>query len=135
MKQLVNIHYIAREMEASGHLISNLAPEGAGLENFYQLSIPEREWPQLAEEILENSSSGTVLRFFGVPICLLGKAYTHSNDLYFDARLTVERIRIPSTGLGWCAVRSYSPVRERTYTSKCESCPYRNICGGFVNKP
>ncbi len=134
--ELVRIHEMASNMGALAHLISNLAPEGLGLVNFYDLSIPDDDWPTLAEALLEASQAGsTVLRFFGVPICLLGNAYTHSNDLYFDPRLTVERIRMPDGSLGWCAVRSFNPVRERIYTYKCKGCAYEHICGGFVKKP
>lgn len=129
--QIPAIVALAAAKGVDGILVSNLAPEGMGLESYGDLSIRLGQWPAIAAEA-KQAVAGTksVLRFFGIPMCALGSARTMSNDLYFDPRLTVERIRIPGKGIGIVAVRSFNPHRERSYTPACASCGYRNMCGG-----
>ena len=129
--QIPAIVALAADRGVEGILVSNLAPEGMGLESYGDLSIRLGQWSSIAAEAKKAIAGTTsVLRFFGVPMCALGNARTMSNDLYFDPRLTIERIRIPGKGLGIVAVRSFNPHRERSYTPACASCGYRNMCGG-----
>ena len=134
-EQIPDIVARAAKGGVEGILISNLAPEGTGLDQYTDLSVRLDQWPAIATAA-KKAVAGTsaVLRFFGVPVCALGSARTMSNDLYFDPRLTVERIRIPGRGPGIVAVRSFNPHRERSYTQACEDCGYRRMCGGVFSQ-
>ena len=70
-----------------------------------------------------------VLRFFGVPMCLLGEQWTCSNDLHWDPRVTVEWQSAPGK-VAYTGIYSWAPNRKRAYAPQCASCRRRDVCMG-----
>ena len=116
-------------------LLSNVAPEGAALACFERLAVPLEWWRESAAGLVAlGDRSGVRVRFFGLPICALGDARVRSNDLYYDARVTVERARGPRDGVRLSHVITRYPRRGRRWTRRCRTCRYREVCGGVFRK-
>jgi MoaA/NifB/PqqE/SkfB family radical SAM enzyme len=112
-------------------LVSSVAPEGAALRRYRQLVVPLERWRDLAPEaVARGDDAGVRLRFFGLPLCALGDARVRSNDLYYDARVTVERSRGPRGSVRLGHVVTRYPRRGRRWTRRCRPCRYREVCGG-----
>ncbi len=115
-------------------LVSNLAPEGRGGRNFESLTVPLARWrtliPNLARVV---EGSGTVLRFFGLPLCVFGGRRELSNDLHWSPRVTLERgLRRGRPVL--VEVKSAAPTRRRRRTAACRSCAMIGRCPGVFEE-
>jgi len=124
---------LARDLGASLIVVSNVSPEGAGLDRFGELAVPLEE---LAEVLpgLPDLVPGVLVRFFGVPQCVLGgRASIHSNDLYWDPRVTVEWS--DAGGVPFldelCAM---APDRKRVHVPRCAGCLNEGICMGVFDE-
>jgi len=112
-------------------LVSSVAPEGAALRRYPELAVPLARWRALAPALVaDGDRAGVRLRFFGLPLCALGDARVRSNDLYYDARVTVERARGPAGSVRLSHVITRHPRRGRRWTRRCRGCHYRQVCGG-----
>lgn len=115
-------------------LFSAVAPEGNGLKNYQSLSVPlktiQKKVPTLVEVAKKNF---LVLRFFGLPMCVLGGFYRFSNDLYWTARSTIELRQFGQSEF-LKVTRSYKPVRKRIKVYKCRNCAARDVCGGVFKE-
>lgn len=115
-------------------LFSAVAPEGEGLKNYQSLSVSlkriQKKVPALAEVAKKKS---LVLRFFGLPMCILGGFYRFSNDFYWTARSTIE-LRQSGKSEFLKVTRSYKPVRKRIKVYKCRNCAAKDVCGGVFKE-
>ncbi|MBI4678956.1 MAG: radical SAM protein [Elusimicrobia bacterium] len=115
-------------------LLSHLAPEGRGLTNYAELAVPFQEWkkklPRLAGLVRR---SPVTLRFFGLPLCVLGRRRDLSNDLYFSPRVTVERARRKG-GASLTEITSLRPTRRRAHPRVCVRCKALDSCGGVFER-
>lgn len=106
-------------------LLSNIAPDGSALANYRKQSIRIKQLGDRAPELSRIAKDrGVVLRFFGMPLCVLGSAWENSNDLHWNPRTNVERAFVDGkTGLEdtW----NYTPERMRHYTEKCGTCDWK----------
>ena len=77
-------------------VVSNLSPEGGGDRRYAELA-PSLEQLASALPAAADAIDGgdTVLRFFGVPMCILGRHRMLSNDLHWDPRVAVEWATVP----------------------------------------
>jgi len=130
LPELPAVAAIARTAGFMGLLISAVAPEGRGREHYARLALPLGRWSEVARDVVREAGDGVNVRFFGLPLCLLGEHHALSNDLYFDPRMTVERVRLPSGKAGLVAVRAQRPSRERSHPPVCDGCRYRGVCAG-----
>ncbi len=122
---------LAAERGAAGCLISSLAPEGEGLKNYRNLALRFADWPLTADKCVKALGKASAsLRFFSVPTCLLGEHRIMSNDLYFDPRITVERIALPNGEKGTAVFRSFKAARGRVLAAACQGCRYNKTCMG-----
>lgn len=74
-------------------LISVVAPEGLADDRFSELvfDLEDFRW-QIPELVSYCEDNGLVLRFFGLPSCILGAEYLeYANDLHWEERHTIER--------------------------------------------
>jgi len=115
-------------------LLSNLAPEGNGLKNYQKLSVRLKEIEKIVPGLAGFSEDNNmILRFFGIPACILGEYAELSNDFFWDSRLNIEqgrdkkRIFIKEEPV-------FSPDRSRIKTEKCCNCIYKDICGGIFQE-
>ncbi len=112
-------------------LISNVAPEGRALEHYGELAVPLVEWWKRIPDLVGLAErAGATIRFFGLPLCVLGQARMKSNDLYYDPRITVERARGPHGRVRLSSVITRLPRRGRIQTRRCTGCSMRGLCGG-----
>ena len=111
-------------------LFSNLAPEGKGLDNYKLLTSRLGDIRKSVPALVKLAKAkNMILRFFGVPACILREHAVNSNDFYWDGRLNIEqaarggKIYIKEE-------KAFFPDRSRIKVGKCKGCFYRNICGG-----
>ena len=118
-------------------LISNIAPEWAAEHNFSDLVFDLLDFKKYISEIVDYcEKNNLILRFFGLPTCILGdKYYNYSNDEHWEQRHTIERF----TNKNWNIVLQdiYSPdnSRKRTFIDKCTDCKWKiKPCTGVFKK-
>lgn len=127
------INFLSRYKKIQQILVSNVAPEGKALKNYGELAVPLGEFKKKIPAIVEARRRKIILRFFGLPICILGKYSRFSNDLCWSSRTTLELERV-SGKVKIKETKSYKPVRKRKKVSACFSCAGKNVCGGVFQK-
>ncbi|MCB9791719.1 MAG: radical SAM protein [Alphaproteobacteria bacterium] len=113
-------------------VVSNLTPEGAGLDNYEELAVPLEQLRALVPRAVP-AAKRAILRFFGVPYCLLGEHGPLSNDLHWDPRVTVEWTAKPGKVVfddHW----SWDPGRKRLYAPECGGCRMQGVCMGVFDR-
>lgn len=136
-----NVEYLEKILSfASGYkcvkhiLFSLVAPEGKGLDNYgslgFALNTISKKIPAL---VMAAKRKSLVLRFFGLPMCVLSSFYRFSNDAHWSARATIELSR-NRDGEFFKVTRSYKPVRNRIKVYRCRACAVKNICGGIFKE-
>lgn len=123
---------LARDLGARLLVISNLTPEGAGEDNYPDLALPLSDLRDLAPRILD-AASPAIVRFFGAPMCALGPARIHSNDLHWNPRVTVEWADHPGK-VSLDPIYSWAPDRRRAYAPPCDDCRDRSVCAGVFDR-
>lgn len=113
-------------------VVSNTTPEGAALEAYPALA-PSLE--QLATWLprVPPRLSTAILRFFGVPMCLLGPYGMLSNDLHWDPRVTVEWQSAPGK-VSFTGLYSWAPDRKRVHVPACDPCARKSVCMGVFDQ-
>ena len=123
---------LAESLGASLIVVSNLTPEGGGESRYAELApsleVLARVLPAAAEV-----AQSAVLRFFGVPMCILGPHRMLSNDLHWDPRVTVEWAARPGKAV-FEGIYSWAPDRRRTHTAECDGCALRGVCTGVFDE-
>ena len=133
-----NIHLLpdtvalVADLGASLIVVSNTTPEGLGEDHYEQLAVP---LPVLADVLptVPERAGDAIVRFFGVPMCLLGKHATLSNDLHWDPRVTVEWQSAPGK-VAFTGIYSWAPDRRRVHTNQCTKCDLKQVCSGVFDK-
>ena len=113
-------------------VISNLTPEGLGSDRYEELAVPLETLADVLPGVPERAHKA-VVRFFAVPMCVLGKQSMLSNDLHWDPRVTVEWAKKPGKVV-FEGVYSWAPDRKRTHVSACEGCSARSMCMGVFER-
>ncbi|MBI3288381.1 MAG: radical SAM protein [Elusimicrobia bacterium] len=124
------IEFLA-SFEAVRHcLVSNLAPDGSALKDYAEQAVRVGDIGALAPELAAIARArGVALRFFGMPLCVLGPQWRLSNDLHWDSRTNVERATVDGKATledTW----NYTPQRMRHFPSECEGCVMKGKCWG-----
>lgn len=115
-------------------LLSNIAPEGEGLKNYKALTARLADIKKIVPDLVKLADQNkVVLRFFGIPACILGKYATYSNDFFWDARLNIEQDQKEKKYFIKEEI-AYFPDRKRIKTEKCLKCFYRKVCGGVFEE-
>lgn len=114
-------------------LFSNLAPEGMGLTRYANLAVSIDVWRRKVPELIAIAEKYKMtVRFFGLPLCALGE-YAHlSNDLFWDARTTVERTRTAGVP-ALVDVPGDAPDRNRVKADRCAACARGSMCFGVFD--
>ena len=123
---------LAGELGASLIVVSNMTPEGHGLDNYSRLAVPLERLTEVLPT-LPARAPNAILRFFGTPMCLLGEHTMLSNDLHWDPRVTVEWVAAPGKVV-LDAVYTWTPDRKRVHATQCESCSLRGVCMGVFDR-
>jgi len=114
-------------------LVSNVAPEGLAAIDYRDKTLRLEEIGELVSEISQRYADRFLIRYFGIPLCVLGKYKALSNDLAYDPRLTVELVR-DGDGVSVSEIRMDSPVYLREKPEVCNDCFYKSICGGVFDR-
>lgn len=114
-------------------LVSNIAPEGSAFDVYKDLAVPYTEfrdkvplWIQLANE------KNIIIRFFGLPLCVLGESSIYANDLNWDERVTFE---LGKDGEAISLKEKETRLdRNREKIVECKGCTYFKLCGGIFSR-
>ncbi|MBW2459456.1 MAG: radical SAM protein [Deltaproteobacteria bacterium] len=123
---------LAAELGASLIVVSNPTPEGRALDDYADLVAPLAELAELLPTIPARAG-GAIVRFFGLPMCILAAHETLSNDLHWDPRVTVEWAQAPGKAV-LTDVYTWSPGRKRRHAGPCEGCLKRTVCMGVFDR-
>jgi MoaA/NifB/PqqE/SkfB family radical SAM enzyme len=132
LERLPDTVALAESLGAKLIVVSNLTPEGLGLDAYESLAVPledlARVLPQLPARLKKAS-----LRYFGVPMCLLGQHRMLSNDLHWDSRVTVEWASQPGKVV-FKEFYNWDPGRKREHTKECTTCKLKPMCMGVFDR-
>lgn len=113
-------------------VVSNTTPEGAAWDRYDSLAVPFRLLQHHLAHVPPRIRS-TQVRFFGVPMCLLGPWASWSNDLHWDPRVTVEWQSAPGS-VHFTGIYSWAPDRRRLHVDACATCARRELCPGVYDR-
>ena len=130
--QLPRTVALAESLGARLIVVSNTTPEGAADDAYADLAVPLETLAALIAPTVAAAREA-VLRFFGVPYCILGAHGALSNDLHWDPRVTVEWNRQPGKVV-FDDVWSWDPGRRRVFTPQCAGCAMKGLCRGVFDR-
>lgn len=113
-------------------VVSNTTPEGGGYDHFKELGLPLATLAEVMPQVPPRAKNA-VIRFFGMPMCLLGSYDVLSNDLHWDPRVTVEWGRRPGKVV-FEGIYNWSPDRRRTRVAPCRTCSRNQVCMGIYDR-
>lgn len=116
---------------ASLIVVSNTTPEGAAWDRFRELTVPLDTLARVLPQVPPRAPRA-VVRFFGVPMCLLGPYWAQSNDLHWDPRVTVEWQSAPGK-VAFTGIYSWAPDRRRQHVASCDACVRKPMCMGVYD--
>jgi MoaA/NifB/PqqE/SkfB family radical SAM enzyme len=115
-------------------LVSNVAPEGRAARAYERLAVPLTSWRERVPRLASLFRGKRVaLRFFGLPLCVLGGRRKLSNDAHFSPRVTIERRSVDGAP-GLAAIPSFDASRRRRWAEVCASCTARSECPGVFDQ-
>jgi len=123
---------LASELGAKLIVVSNLTPEGNGFDNYEQLAVPLETLAEILPRVPARAGDALV-RFFGVPMCVLGEHQMLSNDLHWDARVTVEWAAAPGK-VFLDDIYTWDPGRKRVHAAPCHGCALNSVCMGVFDR-
>ena len=123
---------LAADLGATLVVVSNTTAEGGGLRRYEELA-PTLEHLARVLPTVPSASPGVVVRFFGVPMCLLGEHWSLSNDLHWDPRVTAEWATHPDR-IAIEDFYNWAPDRKRVHTAECTGCSRRGLCTGVNDR-
>lgn len=132
VQQLPQTAALAHRLGATLLIVSNTTPEGAALDTYEDLAVPLEVLAEILPRVPERAGS-TVVRFFGVPMCVLGAHRMLSNDLHWDPRVTVEWAR-RGDKIALDGIYSWTPARKRAHVLACEGCAVQQLCTGVYER-
>ena len=121
----------AEELGAQLIIVSNTTPEGAGSDEYEQLAVSLEDLKRIIPQAAVRAEDA-VLRFFGMPMCLMGKYASWSNDLHWDPRVTVEWGAEPGKVV-FGGIYSWTPARKRIHVKECDGCARKAVCMGVFD--
>ncbi len=113
-------------------IVSNTTPEGAAIDAYDELAVPLDDLARVLPMVPARAGSA-IVRFFGVPMCLLGEQRMLSNDLHWDPRVTAEWARHPGRVV-FDDFYNWRPDRKRTHVEGCVSCDMSRLCTGVYSE-
>ena len=113
-------------------VISNTTPEGGGLDWFEELGLDLATLKRVMPTIPPRAKNA-IVRFFGMPMCLLKPYDMLSNDLHWDPRVTVEWGRKPGKVV-FDGLYNWAPDRRRVRVEACDTCSRKGVCMGVYDR-
>ena len=113
-------------------VVSNTTPEGAAFDHYSDLAVPLDTLARVLPTVPERAGDA-VLRFFGMPMCLMGSHRMLSNDLHWDPRVTVEWASHPGS-VRLDEFYNWEPNRKRALVTECQGCSLNQVCMGVYDR-
>lgn len=123
---------LAGNLGAQLIVVSNTTPEGGGGDRYGELAVPLETLARVLP-LVPARAPQAIVRFFGVPLCILGDARMLSNDLHWDPRVTVEWTAYPDR-VSFEGIYSWRPDRRRVHVDACTECEWNTICPGVFDE-
>jgi MoaA/NifB/PqqE/SkfB family radical SAM enzyme len=123
---------LAASLGGSLLVVSNVTPEGRGEDEYRTLTVRLRDIARVAGPTVA-AAGAMVVRFFGVPACILGDHRMLANDLHWEPRVTVEWAR-EAERVVLQPIHSWAPDRRREQPATCGACEWRGMCGGVFSR-
>ena len=128
LPRIVETAALIGSLNAALLIVSNVTPEGKGADAYDTLSVRLADAREVAPRVVA-AADPAIVRFFGLPMCALDTARMHSNDLYWNPRVTVEWARRPDA-VALEGIYSWAPDRGRRHADACDPCAFRGVCAG-----
>ncbi len=123
---------LSRNGKLDQFLVSNITPHGGGGAHYKDLAVRHQEITRHLPKLHELAQERRVaLRFYGIPVCLLGPYWRYSNDLFYSPRTTIARARLENGKIGWHFENTEFSSREKFYPEDCGHCALKGRCGGI----
>ena len=122
----------AESLGAKLIVVSNTTPEGGGFDKYRELGVPLAKLAEVVPKAGARASKA-IVRFFGMPMCLLGPYDVLSNDLHWDPRVTVEWSSKPGKVV-FEGLYNWTPDRKRKRVDACERCARNTVCMGVYDR-
>lgn len=113
-------------------VVSNTTPEGGGSDKYEALGLPLAKLAEVMPQVPPRAKNA-IIRFFGMPMCLLGEYDVLSNDLHWDPRVTVEWSTLPGKVV-FDGHYNWTPDRKRERVEACRSCARNTVCMGIYDR-
>ncbi|MCB9664905.1 MAG: radical SAM protein [Alphaproteobacteria bacterium] len=123
---------LADELGAKLIIVSNTTPEGGGLDKYAELGLPLSKIAEIMPQVPPRAKRA-IVRFFGMPMCLLRPYDLFSNDLHWDPRVTVEWASKPGKVV-FEGQYNWEPNRKRQLVEPCRRCSRNGICMGVYDR-
>jgi MoaA/NifB/PqqE/SkfB family radical SAM enzyme len=123
---------LADRLGAKLIVVSNTTPEGSAWDAYGRLAVPLTDLATWLPQVPDRAKNA-VVRFFGVPMCLLGPHAMSSNDLHWDPRVTVEWQSAPGK-VAFAGIYSWAPDRRRLHPPACDPCARKSVCMGVYDE-
>ena len=122
--------WIKDHPNAREYWISTLVPQGAGRDRFDELAVPNHDVLARAEAIA--AAAGRVaVRFYGFPLCVLGRFRERSTDYGRSPGLAIFRGRTKDGVFDLRETESKKADPPKVRTEKCAGCALTGLCGGL----
>jgi MoaA/NifB/PqqE/SkfB family radical SAM enzyme len=134
-----NVSYLPKTLELFSRnkklcqfLVSNVTPHGGARHNYKELAVQHKEITSQIPTLVKIAHIRRVsLRFYGIPVCLLGPYWRYSNDLFFSPRTTIAKTTQDNGSVDWLFERAPYSYREKFFPKVCDSCVLKGRCGGI----
>jgi MoaA/NifB/PqqE/SkfB family radical SAM enzyme len=132
LEQLPDTAALAASLGVGLIIVSNTTPEGAAIDRYDELAVPLDDLARVLPTV-PGRAGDAIVRFFGVPMCLLGEHRMLSNDLHWDPRVTAEWARHPGRVV-FDDFYNWRPDRKRTHVAACADCNMSSLCTGVYSE-
>jgi MoaA/NifB/PqqE/SkfB family radical SAM enzyme len=123
---------MAERLGASLVVVSNTTPEGAAEDHYEELAVPLEKLAEILPQV-PGRVKNTVVRFFGVPMCLMGEHTMLANDMHWDPRVTAEWGSQPGKVV-FDDFYNWKPDRKRVHVTACNDCSLNKVCMGVYER-
>ena len=133
LNHLVDIIHLVTGYKKVKHILFsnvNLPPDGVETLKHLVVPLPEirKILPVVHNEVVVKK--GLILRYYGLPFCILGDYQAQSADLFFDPKKVIER-SLEDNGMTDKERDVRKPTMAKIQGEKCRECIYHEVCGGY----
>lgn len=134
-KTLVGIAKLIKLYDIREYQCMTIVPVGQGHAKYKEINPTLTMLKSEVGKVINYCDSNKIaVRFSGIPMCILGKNYTYSHDLWENVKLGDEQSGDISLWQEPGSEKDFLVDMGRIKTRKCSKCLYVGICGGVYKK-